>query len=95
MQVSVVNEPSAETPNAHYCSNRPPLAPSPLVKLPLGSVRAEGWLRHQLDLMVEGMTGRLTELSNFLGAENGWFGGAGRAGRSSLIGCAASTIWRC
>jgi hypothetical protein len=38
-------------------------------------VRPKGWLKHQLDLMVEGMTGRLSEISGFLDPENGWFGG--------------------
>jgi hypothetical protein len=42
-------------------------------KLPIGSVRAGGWLGHQLDLMVEGMVGRLSEISEFLQEENGWF----------------------
>ncbi|NLG51304.1 MAG: transcriptional initiation protein Tat [Chloroflexi bacterium] len=49
--------------------------PEALTKLPLGSVRPAGWLKHQLDLMVDGMTGRLPELSRFLAPKNGWFGG--------------------
>ena len=57
-----------------YCTNRPPLQGNSLIKLPLGAVRPSGWLKHQLDLMAEGMTGRLTELSQFLAPDNGWFG---------------------
>jgi len=49
--------------NRFYVSNREPLLPSPLIKLPIGSIRPQGWLRQQLLLMSEGLTGRLTELS--------------------------------
>lgn len=48
---------------------------NPLSRLPPGAVRARGWLRHMLELMRDGMTGRLTELSDFLADDNGWFGG--------------------
>jgi hypothetical protein len=49
--------------NAFYVSNRAPLRPSPLIKLPIGAIRPAGWLRQQLVLMSQGLTGRLTELS--------------------------------
>ncbi|MBI3923008.1 MAG: glycoside hydrolase family 127 protein, partial [Armatimonadetes bacterium] len=49
--------------NRYYITNREPLLPSPLLKLPIGSVRPEGWLRHQLVLMSDGMTGHLAEIS--------------------------------
>jgi DUF1680 family protein len=49
--------------NRHYASNREPLLESPLVKLPPRSIRPEGWLRRQLELLAEGMTGRLPEIS--------------------------------
>jgi len=75
VQATVVQAPGVAAANSHYVSNRPPLLPSPLVGLPLGSVRPRGWLKHQIDLMVNGMTGRLTELSKFLQPDNGWFGG--------------------
>jgi len=39
--------------NRHYAGNRAPLLPSPLIKLPTGSIRPEGWLRQQLELMAE------------------------------------------
>ena len=63
MRVTVVEKPSIEGSNIHYCTNRPPLLASPLVKLPLGSVRAEGWLKHQLELMINGLAGRLKEIT--------------------------------
>ncbi len=76
MEISVVSRPSTEgASNRYYNTNRAPLLASPLVKLPMGHVQPKGWLRHQLDLMVEGMTGRLSEISLFLDPENGWFGG--------------------
>lgn len=76
MHVSVVSRPQTDTASNHYYNtNRAPLLPSPLVKLPLGQAQPRGWLRHQLDLMVDGMTGHLSELSEFLNPENGWFGG--------------------
>jgi DUF1680 family protein len=75
MQISVVPVPANDTCNQHYPTNQPPLAPSHLVKLPLGSVQARGWLAHQLRLMAGGMTGRLAELSSFLAPDNGWLGG--------------------
>jgi hypothetical protein len=75
MLVTVVLKPSTETSNHFYNTNRAPLLPSPLAKLPLGQVQPKGWLRHQLDLMAQGMTGHLTEISAFLEPSNGWFGG--------------------
>jgi hypothetical protein len=71
-EATVVAVPPAATPNQHYPSNRPPLAVSPLVKLPVGAIEPRGWLMAQLELMRDGFTGRLSELSPFLGDESGW-----------------------
>jgi len=58
--------------------NRLPLAPNPYIELPLGTVRPEGWLLHQLKLMRDGMTGHLDELyPPVVGSRNGWLGGDG------------------
>jgi len=51
--------------NLFYTGNRPPLAPSPFIKLPIGAIRPEGWLRTQLQLEAEGFSGRLSEISQF------------------------------
>ncbi|MCL4785338.1 MAG: glycoside hydrolase family 127 protein [Verrucomicrobia bacterium] len=52
--------------NPLYVANRAPLAPSPFVKLPIGSITPRGWLRHQLELERDGMIGRLVEISPWL-----------------------------
>ena len=55
--VRVVDSPATATRNNHYVGNREPLAPSPFVKLPIGSITPQGWLRRQLELEKEGMVG--------------------------------------
>lgn len=75
MHVRFVDAPSAPSTSRWYPGNRSPLVANPLTRLPLGAVRARGWLLHMLELMRDGMTGHLTELSDFLADSNGWFGG--------------------
>ena len=70
--VKTVRVPPAAAPNAHYVSNRSPLTVSPLVKLPIGAVEPRGWLLSQLQLMRDGFTGRLGEISPFLKDDSGW-----------------------
>lgn len=62
-----------------YPFNRPPLSPSPLLKLPVGSITPRGWLRHMLEIETEGMTGRLKDISPWLKKEaNAWADHQGR-----------------
>ncbi|MBN1508241.1 MAG: glycoside hydrolase family 127 protein [Sedimentisphaerales bacterium] len=71
--VRVTPVPSTATTNDFYVSNAKPLAPSPLIKLPVGAIRPEGWLRRQLELQAEGFSGHLTEISQFLKKDgNAW-----------------------
>lgn len=64
--------------NQHYVSNRSPLEPSSLIKLPVGSITPQGWLEHQLRLQADGFHGHLMEISPFLKVEgNAWLDAKG------------------
>jgi hypothetical protein len=63
--VAVVLKPATDSSNPFYTGNREPLLPSPLIKLPIGSITPKGWLRHQLKLEADGMTGHLEEISKW------------------------------
>lgn len=76
--VRAVKTPDGALGIRHYACNRPPLVPSPLAKLPVGAVRARGWLLTQLELQADGFVGQLHELSRFLDAEdNAWLSPTG------------------
>ncbi|MGB9836401.1 MAG: beta-L-arabinofuranosidase domain-containing protein [Candidatus Saccharicenans sp.] len=67
-----VDHPPASRANSFYTANRPPLVFNPLVKLPVGRIEPRGWLLSQLQLMRAGLTGKLPEISKFLGPDSGW-----------------------
>ena len=62
----IVTQPDTAQENKFYIGNREPLLPSPLLKLPIGSIKPRGWLRKQLELEADGFFGHLPELSRFL-----------------------------
>lgn len=65
--------------NKFYVGNRAPLARTPLIKLPVGSVRAKGWLQEYLKRQKNGMTGHLTEISAWLQKDgNAWLAKDGK-----------------
>ncbi len=71
--VEVVSVPPTVETNRFYVSNRPPLTPEPLIKLPIGAIKPEGWVRRQLELQADGFSGHLSEISRFLRQEdNAW-----------------------
>jgi hypothetical protein len=56
-----------------YQGNRAPLQPAAFEKLPPGSIKPQGWLQEQLTLQLNGLNGRMTEVSDYLQYENcGW-----------------------
>jgi hypothetical protein len=71
-QARVVKIPPAGAGNSLYPGNRAPLLPSPFMKLPIGAIEPRGWVRQQLLLMADGMTGNLASLSKFLEPSSGW-----------------------
>jgi hypothetical protein len=88
-------------PITHYSANRPPLTPSALVRLPMGAVKPDGWLKQQLVLQAAGFHGHLTEISSFLKKDNNsWLSPTGTGERGweevpywlkGYLGCAILT----
>ena len=60
--------------------NRTPLEPSQYAILPIGAVRAGGWLQEQLEQQALGLTGTLDKVyPEVVGQNNAWLGGDGDA----------------
>lgn len=59
--------------------DRAPLTPGAFYLLPLGSVRPRGWLRRQLAIQANGLSGHLGEAWPDVGPNSGWLGGTGES----------------
>jgi uncharacterized protein len=64
--------------SVNYNGNPAPLMQNAFIKLPLGSIKPEGWLKSQLEAQASGLTGNLDEFWPDL-TNSSWKGGTGEA----------------
>jgi uncharacterized protein len=64
--------------NINYNNNPEPLARNAYIKLPLGTVKPDGWLKSQLEAQAAGLTGNLDDFWPDL-VNSAWQGGDGEA----------------
>ena len=80
-EVTFVDRPDTESKSSNYVGNRAPLAPAAAIKLPLGSIHAEGWLGEVFERQCNGLAGHLGEISAWLNKKgNAWLETEGHAG---------------
>lgn len=61
-----------------YLRNRYPLAENSYLEIPIGDIKAQGWLLEQLQRQKTGLTGNLDEVyPQVVGKRNAWLGGDG------------------
>src|ERR1700761_5862902 len=56
------------------------IEPARFQSLPIGSIRPTGWLKDQLRLQADSLSGHLDETWPDVGPNSGWLGGAGESG---------------
>ena len=66
-------------PPSPVIKNRSSLAPSAFYFLPLGSIAPRGWLKEQLRIQGNGLSGHLDETWPDVGPNSGWLGGRGES----------------
>src|SRR5947208_9136502 len=60
-------------------ANRAPLRQNAFNPLPVGAIQPRGWLRRQLRIQADGLTGHLDEFWPDVGSNSGWLGGTGES----------------
>jgi hypothetical protein len=79
LKATVVERPSTSGTNSYYVSNKKPLQPLVFIKLPVGTIKPEGWILKYLELQRDGLTGKLGEISAWLEKKNNaWYSGTGK-----------------
>jgi len=66
----------AEAPNTPF-PNRAPLPANVFYALPLGVVKPTGWLKEQLRIQADGLSGHVDEFWPDVGSNSAWLGGTG------------------
>ena len=80
-EVTIVERPDISGTNVNYVSNKTPLQPQNFIKLPVGDVQPEGWVREYLERQKDGLTGHLGEISAWLEKDgNAWLSAGGDHG---------------
>jgi hypothetical protein len=73
--VTIVDRPSVSSVNQFYIGNKEPLQAACFIKLPVGHIQPQGWLKRYLELQRDGLTGHLSEISAWLAKDNNaWLG---------------------
>jgi hypothetical protein len=79
LKITNVKRPDNKQLNKFYPSNKLPLAPLSLIKLPVGSIKPQGWILKYLELQRDGLTGQLGEISAWLDkSNNAWYSTEGK-----------------
>lgn len=68
--ITMVEKPVLGNSTSNYVNNRLPLLPQHFIKLPVGSIQPEGWLKEYLIRQRDGLTGHLNEISAWLEKNN-------------------------
>ena len=76
--LSILSTKAQQTDRTNYINNRYPLVQNPYIELPLGSIKAKGWLLEMLKRQKSGASGHMDTLYPLvMGERNGWLGGDG------------------
>jgi len=76
--VANAGQKSATVPqNRQIFTNRQPLEKIPFYPPPLGAIKPRGWLKRQLQIQADGVTGKIDEFWKDLDSNSGWLGGSG------------------
>jgi hypothetical protein len=79
VKIEFVSRPATTSINAHYTGNKSPLQPLHFIKLPVGSIKPEGWIKEFLHRQRDGLTGHLGEISAWLQKDgNAWLSPDGK-----------------
>src|ERR1700757_3722290 len=69
----------ANDPSPSVVKNKAPLAQNAFFMLPLGAVRPDGWLKRQMQIQANGLSGHLDETWADVDSNSGWLGGTGES----------------
>ncbi len=75
--ILVPGDANPQSDNSLYFPFKAPLTKSAFMALPIGAIRPAGWLRDQLIIQANGLTGHLEEFWPDLGPNTAWKGGEG------------------